>query len=108
MGGFVSDAERRSSTSARPACSRTLRRTDQQCRDYSVLLDSTVTYLTLDPLQAPNDLAVRAPDGTIFFTDPGPFPRPDPTIATAVGLDRRPRRRGERRLLVREQHSRST
>ena len=48
-----------------------------------VLPDGTVTYLTLDPLQAPNDLAVRA-DGTIFFTDPGPFPPPDPTIARVL------------------------
>ena len=48
-----------------------------------VLPDGEVTYLTLDPLQAPNDLAVRA-DGTIFFTDPGPFPPPDPTIARVL------------------------
>jgi gluconolactonase len=48
-----------------------------------VLPEGTVTYLTPDPLQAPNDLAVRA-DGTIFFTDPGPFPPPDPTIARVL------------------------
>ena len=45
--------------------------------------DGTVTYLTGEPLQAPNDLAVRA-DGTIVFTDPGPFPPPDPTIARVL------------------------
>ena len=45
--------------------------------------DGSVTYLTPEPLQAPNDLAVRA-DGTIVFTDPGPFPPPDPTIARVL------------------------
>ena len=45
--------------------------------------DGSVTYLTEEPLQAPNDLAVRA-DGTIVFTDPGPFPPPDPTIARVL------------------------
>jgi gluconolactonase len=45
--------------------------------------DGSVTYLTPDALQAPNDLAVR-PDGTIVFTDPGPFPPPDPTIARVL------------------------
>lgn len=50
-----------------------------------VLPDGTVTYLTPDPLQAPNDLAVRA-DGTIVFTDPGPFPPPDPTIARVLSF----------------------
>jgi sugar lactone lactonase YvrE len=50
-----------------------------------VLPDGTVSYLTPDPLQAPNDLAVRA-DGTIFFTDPGPFPPPEPTIARVLSF----------------------
>jgi gluconolactonase len=48
-----------------------------------VLPDGTVAYLTPEPLQAPNDLAVQA-DGTIFFTDPGPFPPPEPTIARVL------------------------
>jgi gluconolactonase len=48
-----------------------------------VASDGTVAYLTPEPLQAPNDLAVRA-DGTILFTDPGPFPPPDPTIARVL------------------------
>lgn len=37
--------------------------------------DGTVEYLTTEPMQAPNDLAVTA-DGSIYFTDPGPY-RPD-------------------------------
>jgi gluconolactonase len=45
--------------------------------------DNSVTYLTPDPLQAPNDLAVRE-DGLIVFTDPGPFPPPDPPIARVL------------------------
>jgi sugar lactone lactonase YvrE len=45
--------------------------------------DGRVTFLTDEPLQAPNDLAVR-PDGSIVFTDPGPFPPPDPTIARVL------------------------
>lgn len=45
--------------------------------------DNSVSYLTPEPLQAPNDLAVRA-DGVIVFTDPGPFPPPDPTIARVL------------------------
>jgi gluconolactonase len=38
--------------------------------------DSSVGYLTPDPLQAPNDLVV-ASDGTVYFTDPPPWPLPD-------------------------------
>src|SRR5207247_2868641 len=45
--------------------------------------DGTVTYLTDEPLQAPNDLAV-AGDGTVLFTDPGPFPPPDQHIARVL------------------------
>ena len=45
--------------------------------------DGRATYLTPDPLQAPNDLAVRA-DGTIMFTDPGPYPPPDPNVARVL------------------------
>lgn len=45
--------------------------------------DGSVSYLTPEPLQAPNDLAVRS-DGVVFFTDPGPFPPPEPTIARVL------------------------
>jgi gluconolactonase len=45
--------------------------------------DDSVTYLTQEPLQAPNDLAVRD-DGLIVFTDPGPFPPPEPNIARVL------------------------
>jgi gluconolactonase len=38
--------------------------------------DGVVEVLTPDVLQAPNDLVV-APDGTVFFTDPPPWPLPD-------------------------------
>lgn len=41
-----------------------------------VAADGTVSYLTGDGLQSPNDLAVAA-DGTIYFTDPPPWPLPD-------------------------------
>lgn len=48
-----------------------------------VLPDGSVAYLTPEPLQAPNDLAVRS-DGTIVFTDPGHFPPPEPPIARVL------------------------
>jgi gluconolactonase len=51
-----------------------------------VLTDGEVSYLTTQPLQAPNDLAVSA-DGTLYVTDPGPFPPPDPTIARVLVAD---------------------
>jgi gluconolactonase len=35
--------------------------------------DGSVSYLTEEPLQAPNDL-VAGPDGTIWFTDPESYP----------------------------------
>src|SRR5271168_5041896 len=35
--------------------------------------DGEVTYLTTEPMQAPNDL-IAGPDGCIYFTDPGPYP----------------------------------
>ncbi|MEX0665937.1 MAG: SMP-30/gluconolactonase/LRE family protein [Acidimicrobiia bacterium] len=38
--------------------------------------DGSVGYLTPDRMQAPNDLVV-APDGTVFFTDPPPYPLPE-------------------------------
>ena len=47
--------------------------------------DSRVEHLTPDPLQAPNDLVV-APDGTVFFTDPPPWPLPDDALGTRLGV----------------------
>jgi gluconolactonase len=41
-----------------------------------VRADGAVEYVTPDQLQAPNDLVV-APDGTVYFTDPPPYPLPD-------------------------------
>jgi gluconolactonase len=38
--------------------------------------DGSVSYLTAEPLQAPNDLVV-GPDGTVWFTDPGAYPPKD-------------------------------
>jgi gluconolactonase len=45
--------------------------------------DGTVTYLADDGFHAPNDLCV-AGDGTIYFTDPGHFPPPDPPIGRVM------------------------
>ena len=45
--------------------------------------DGSVTYLTPEPMQAPNDLAT-APDGTVYFTDPPPYPLPDDAIGRIV------------------------
>jgi gluconolactonase len=39
--------------------------------------DGTVTYLLDDGFHAPNDLCV-SPDGTVYFTDPGHYPPPEP------------------------------
>lgn len=36
-------------------------------------------------LNAPNDLVVAA-DGTVYFTDPGPYPPPDPPIGRVMAL----------------------
>jgi gluconolactonase len=44
------------------------------------------TYLASDGFHAPNDLAV-APDGTVYFTDPGHYPPPDPPIGRVMALD---------------------
>ena len=38
--------------------------------------DGAVTYLAEDGFRGPNDLAI-APDGTVYFTDPGHFPPSD-------------------------------
>jgi gluconolactonase len=50
-----------------------------------VALDGTVGYLTPEPLQAPNDLVV-GPDGTIFFTDPPPYPLPTSALGRIMAL----------------------
>jgi gluconolactonase len=47
--------------------------------------DGAVEYVTTAPMQAPNDLVVTA-DGTVYFTDPGPFPVPDPPIARVMAM----------------------
>jgi gluconolactonase len=49
--------------------------------------DGTVEYVTTVAMQAPNDLVVSA-DGTVYFTDPGPFPVPDPPIARVMAMAR--------------------
>jgi gluconolactonase len=46
-----------------------------------------VTYLTDRGLLAPNDLVV-APDGTIYFTDPPPFPPPDDPVGRVMAYTR--------------------
>ncbi len=45
-----------------------------------------VTFLTADGYHAPNDLCV-ASDGTIYFTDPGHFPPPDPSIGRVMAYE---------------------
>jgi gluconolactonase len=47
--------------------------------------DGTVSYLTPDTMQQPNDLCV-APDGTVYFTDPQ-WPTPDPPSGRIFALD---------------------
>jgi sugar lactone lactonase YvrE len=54
--------------------------------------DGTVTYLATHvddgtALNAPNDLVV-VPDGTVYFTDPGKHPLPDPPIGRVLKLTR--------------------
>jgi gluconolactonase len=44
-----------------------------------------VTYLADAGFHAPNDLVV-APDGTVYFTDPGHYPPPDPPIGRVLAL----------------------
>jgi gluconolactonase len=50
--------------------------------------DGSVSYITSEPMQMPNDLVVAA-DGTVFFTDPFGFPLPDTrrSRVMAVALD---------------------
>jgi gluconolactonase len=45
--------------------------------------DGEVSYLADDGFHAPNDLAV-AGDGTVYFTDPGHYPPPDPPIGRVL------------------------
>jgi gluconolactonase len=47
--------------------------------------DGTVSYLTPDTLQQPNDLVVAA-DGTVYFTDPQ-WPTPEPPSGRVFALD---------------------
>jgi gluconolactonase len=49
--------------------------------------EGDVTYLTPEPMQAPNDLVV-APDGTVYFTDPPPYPLPLDAVGRVMALDR--------------------
>ncbi len=54
--------------------------------------DGTVTYLATavddgTAMHAPNDLVVT-PDGTVYFTDPGHHPPPDPPIGRVLKLTR--------------------
>jgi gluconolactonase len=44
-----------------------------------------VSYLARGGLNAPNDLVVAA-DGTLYFTDPGHYPPPDPPIGRVMAL----------------------
>jgi gluconolactonase len=44
-----------------------------------------VSYLADDGFNAPNDLAVGA-DGSVYFTDPGHYPPPDPPIGRVMVL----------------------
>ena len=76
--------------------------------------DGTVTYLATrvddgTPMNAPNDLVVTA-DGTVYFTDPGHYPLPDPPIGRVLEVDPRRRRVGCRRALplLQRHRSRST
>jgi gluconolactonase len=47
--------------------------------------DGSVSYLTPEPMQMPNDLAV-ADDGTVFFTDPCGWPIPDTPQSRVMAL----------------------
>lgn len=49
--------------------------------------DGGVTYLTPDAMQAPNDLVV-ADDGTLYFTDPPPYPLPSDAVGRVMALAR--------------------
>jgi gluconolactonase len=49
--------------------------------------DGTVTSLLDKGFHAPNDLCV-APDGTVFFTDPGHYPPPEPDFGRVLAFER--------------------
>jgi gluconolactonase len=57
--------------------------------------DGTVVYLSSDGLRSPNDLVVGA-DGTVYFTDPPPWPLPDEALGRVWAYARD----GERRLVA--------
>ena len=48
--------------------------------------DGAVAYLAEEGFNAPNDLAVAA-DGTVYFTDPGHYPPPDPPVGRVMALE---------------------
>jgi gluconolactonase len=48
--------------------------------------DGTVTYLLDDGFHAPNDLCVSA-GGTVFFTDPGHYPPPEPEYGRVLAFE---------------------
>jgi gluconolactonase len=49
--------------------------------------DGTVTYLTDEGFNAPNDLCVDG-DGTVYFTDPGHYPPAEPAIGRVLAYER--------------------
>lgn len=49
--------------------------------------DGTVTYLPADRLHGPNDLTV-APNGDVYFTDPGHYPPPEDCIGRVLVYER--------------------
>jgi gluconolactonase len=49
--------------------------------------DGTVTYLADEGFRAPNDLAV-APNGSVYFTDPGHYPPPDDGVGRVMVYER--------------------
>lgn len=49
--------------------------------------DGAVTYLASEGLNAPNDLAV-APDGSVYFTDPGHYPPPHEHFGRVMTYER--------------------
>jgi gluconolactonase len=49
--------------------------------------DGAVTYLARDGLHGPNDLAV-APDGRVYFTDPGHYPPSDELVGRVMVYER--------------------
>ena len=51
-----------------------------------VTATGVVSYLTPEALQAPNDLVV-APDGTVYFTDPPPYPLPADAVGRIMAID---------------------